>query len=133
MRRASQGIVSLAPKLTIVASSPLRRAVQTAQIVADCYDHLEPTQVPCLSPRKPMAALLTWVQSQPPTSVVALVGHEPHLGTFASWLLTGLQESFIPMKKGGACLIGLEKEIKPGRGRLIWALKPSQLRKLGKC
>ena len=66
------------------------------------------------------------------TDLVVLVGHEPHLGVFVSWLLTGLQESFVELKKGSACLLEFEKDVKPGRARLLWAMKPGQLRELGK-
>ena len=64
------------------------------------------------------------------TTSVVIVGHEPGLGQLVSWMLTGLRESFIPLKKGGACLVEFEGEVKPGRGKLLWAMKPSQLRKL---
>ena len=64
-------------------------------------------------------------------STVALVGHEPQLGLFVSWMLTGLQESFVQMKKGGACLLELKEQVWPGRGRLLWSLAPAQLRALG--
>jgi phosphohistidine phosphatase len=132
MRRASDGLRALEPQLSVLATSPLLRAVQTGKIVARQYDSIEPVQIPQLLPRKPLAGLLTWVQSQKPDAVVALVGHEPHLSTFAAWLMTGLQESFIELKKGGAALVEMPDEIKPGHGRLLWSLKPSHLRALGK-
>jgi hypothetical protein len=36
------------------------------------------------------------------------------------------------MKKGGACLVEFEEEVKPGRAVLRWLMKPGQLRALGK-
>jgi hypothetical protein len=47
-------------------------------------------------------------------------------------MCTGLQESFIRLKKGGACLLRLNPDIKPGRATLLWSLAPAQLRGLGK-
>lgn len=132
MRPASKGLRELEPKITVLATSPLLRAVQTGKIVAREFDSLEPVQLPQLLPRKSLAGLMTWVQSQKPDAVVALVGHEPHLSTFAAWLMTGLQESFIKLRKGGAALVEMPAEIKPGHGKLIWSLKPSHLRALGK-
>jgi phosphohistidine phosphatase len=132
MRLVGKGLRALEPEISILATSPLLRAVQTGQIVAKAYESMEPVQIPQLLPRKPLAALLTWLQSHRSDSVVALVGHEPHLSTFAAWLLTGLQESFIDLKKGGAALVELADEVKPGHGRLLWSLKASHLRTLGK-
>ena len=54
-----------------------------------------------------------------------------HLGEFVSWCLSGLRESFVELKKGSAVLLEFSGEIKPGRARLLWALKPSHLRALG--
>lgn len=132
MALVSKGLRALEPRIAVLATSPLRRAVQTGKIVAREYDGMEPVQLAQLLPRKPLAGLLTWLQSQKADSVIALIGHEPHLSTFAAWLLTGLQESFIDLKKGGAALVELADEVKPGHGRLLWSLKPSHLRALGK-
>lgn len=134
MREGAAGLARLAPKLDALATSPLARAIETAEIIARAYGAGCPpvTQVAALTPTKPVNALLHWLQGQPPAATVAVVGHEPHLGVFVSWLLTGLQESFIELKKGSACLLELEKEIKPGRAKLLWALKPGHLRDLGK-
>jgi phosphohistidine phosphatase len=131
MRRAAKGIIRLVPDVSVIGTSPLLRAVQTGKIVAREYKALEPVQVPQLLPRKAMPALLTWVQSQKTEATIALVGHEPHLSTFAGWMLTGLQESFVEMKKGAAVLLELADEVKPGHARLLWALKASQLRAMG--
>jgi hypothetical protein len=46
-------------------------------------------------------------------------------------MLTGLQESFVRLKKGGACLVELKEQVRSGRGRLLWSLAPAQLRQLG--
>ncbi len=132
MRQASKGLAKLVPDLTILASSPLRRAEETSQIIARLYDGLEPVRITQLMPGKPANAILTWARSQETEGTIGLVGHEPHLSQFAGWLLTGLQESFLEMRKGGACLIELSGELKPGKGRLLWALKPGQIRELGK-
>src|SRR5580700_7124725 len=93
MRQVSRGLLALEPKITVLATSPLLRSVQSGKIVAREYESIEPVQIPQLLPRKGLAGLLTWVQSHKPDAVLALVGHEPQLGTFAAWLMTGLQES----------------------------------------
>jgi phosphohistidine phosphatase len=131
MASAAKGIASLVPHVDLLASSPLIRAAQTAEIVSDALGgELRPVQIAPLSPRKPVPALLTWLQQQPADSTVALVGHEPHLGTFVSWMMTGLQEPFVVFKKGGACLLEIDGELRSGRAKMLWLLKPSHLRKL---
>ena len=60
---------------------------------------------------------------------MAIVGHEPHLGRRATWLLTGVLQS-IPLRKGGACLIKFARRPAKGENVLRWALTPSLLRRL---
>lgn len=128
MRKAAKGLTKLVPSLTLIASSPLTRAGQTAQIVSEAYDGVRVVQIGALSPRKSPAALLEWLNAHPPDATVALVGHEPHLGTFLCWLLTGLQESFVVLKKGGVAMVEVPTPVAAGRAKLHWLLKPSQLR-----
>jgi phosphohistidine phosphatase len=130
MRRAAKGIRRLAPNLTVLATSPLVRAVETGEILAPQYDKLVAVQIAPLSPRKPVAALLHWLQQQPSDATVGLVGHEPHLGIFVSWMITGLKEPFVAFKKGGACLLQIDGEVRAGRAKLVWLLKSSHLRRL---
>ena len=132
MRDGAAGLKNVLPEIDVLASSPLVRAVETAEIVAEAYGGMKAAQVAALVPSKPVNALLHWLQQQPKDATVAIVGHEPHLGVVISWLLTGLQESFVPMKKGAACLLEFEKDVKSGRAKLLWLLKPSHLRALAK-
>ena len=133
MREAAAGLRREVPRIDVLASSSLVRAVETAEVIAEAYgDGVEVVRVGGLVPSKPVNAVLHWLQSQAKEATVCVVGHEPHLGVVISWLLTGLQESFVPMKKGAACLLEFERDVKPGRAKLLWLLKPSQLRDLGK-
>ena len=129
MRREAKALRRWVRQIDALATSPLIRAVQKGEIVAAEYEGLKPTVIAPLSPGKTPMALLHWVQKQPADSAVALVGHEPALGIFISWMLTGLQESFVILKKGGACLLELDGEIRAGRAKLSWFAKPSQLRR----
>ncbi len=61
---------------------------------------------------------------------MVVIGHEPHLGQFISFALTGLRDSFIQLKKGGAVLLEFEHEVRPGRAKLVWSLRPKQLRSM---
>jgi len=128
MRKAAKGLKRIVPALDLIATSPLTRAVQTGEIISKAYEGVRTAQVAALSPRKAPAALLDWLNAHPANTTLALVGHEPHLSTFLCWLLTGLHESFVELKKGGAALVEVAHPAAAGRGKLMWMLKPSQLR-----
>lgn len=130
MRRIAEGLHSLVPRIDAIASSPLLRAQETAEILAATYGR-PAVPLPPLAPGHPPSELLLWLRSQGDNQTVALVGHEPDLGLLASWLLTGGRRSFMTVKKGGACLIRLEHGIKGGGGVLAWLLSGRQLRELG--
>jgi phosphohistidine phosphatase len=131
MRAGARGLRRVAPQVDVLITSPLTRAVQTAEIVAGAYRDLKVIKLPHLTPEGSVHAVLKWLREHKHGSTVAIVGHEPQLGVCVSWLLTGLQESFVPMKKGGACLVELAEQVRAGRGRLLWSLAPGQLRALG--
>ena len=136
MHRAARGLARLVPRLDVLASSPLNRALETAEIVAERYDDQHVIRLPALAPGKSAAQVMDWLREQAEHAnkgadvTVAIVGHEPGLGELVSWMLTGLRESFIPLKKGAACLLEFKGEVKPARAKLLWSLKPSQLRNL---
>lgn len=130
MRKAARRLNHLLSSVDLIASSPLVRAFQTADIVSSAFGGVRVVQIAALAPRKPPAQLLDWINAHPAHSTVALVGHEPHLSTFLCWILTGLQESFVTLKKGGAALIEAGTPVAAGRGKLLWVMKPSQLRKM---
>lgn len=132
MKRGAAGLRRVAPELTLVASSGLTRALQTADVIAKAYSGLKCVQIAHLAPGKSLTGLMQWLAGQNASATIALVGHEPQLGVFISWALTGLQESFVEMKKGAACMLHFEQDVKAGRAKLLWMLKPSHLRDLGK-
>lgn len=131
MKKAAAGLKRTVPELTVIATSPLTRAVQTGEILAKEYDGTRVIQVAALSPRKPPGSLLEWVNAHGPDATVALIGHEPHLSTFLCWLVSGLQESFVELKKGGAAMVEASSPVAAGRAKLLWIAKPSQLRDMG--
>jgi phosphohistidine phosphatase len=127
MRKIAAGLRRIVPSLEALATSPLVRARQTADIVAHQYD-LKPEIVAELAPAAPLGRLREWLAAHA-HGVVAIVGHEPGLSTFASWLISARPESHLVLKKGGACLIDLNA-LEPGVGTLEWLLTPKQLRAL---
>lgn len=130
MRQVARGLTKLVPALDVLASSPLARARQTADLVARAYSGLPVTEIAQLQPEQPPEAFAEWVREEARRGAVAAVGHEPLLGRIASFLLAERRESFVELKKGGACLITFPERVEPGSGVLRWALTPGQLRDL---
>ncbi len=104
-----------------ILSSPLPRAAQTAEIVADEFD-LEVTSEPALAPgfdSAKLAELLTQAAGQD----VMLVGHEPSLSEAVA-TLTGAN---IKLAKAGLARVDVD-DPNQLRGQLIWLLSPKLMK-----
>ena len=131
MRRVAGGLRDVVDKIDVLATSPFTRAVQTAEIVADAF-RIGPAEVSAtLVPDVHFDEFERWAQLHGNGDVIAIVGHEPHLSGLVSWLMTGSGESRLALKKGGACLLEFDSNIRRGSGTLLWLLTPRQLRQLG--
>jgi phosphohistidine phosphatase len=128
MRQVAAGLATMIPQVDVLLSSPLIRASQTAQIVADEY-HCKIETTDALLPEKDSEATLRELKTRP-EQTIGVVGHEPHLSAFITFLLAGKPESFIDLKKGGACLLELESAA-PGSATLQWLLTRRELGRLG--
>ena len=126
MKKASVGLRELVPEISVLAASPFTRAQQTAAIVGDAYDGLRVETTSSLEPDSAMDDFIAWLRAQR-GETVAVVGHEPHLGTLVTWLMTGIEESRVALKKGAAVLLEFPAVPTSGTGRLQWALTASQL------
>ncbi len=132
MRRVARGLRRLVPELPLLATSSLLRARETAAIVNAAYEGAPANDVSeALHPEAAFADFLPWIDSREEYPLVGVVGHDPHLSSLVSWLLTGRTRSFLELKKGGACLLSFPQLIGSGRAQLRWALPPGQLRRLG--
>lgn len=129
LQRGALGLRKLVPALDGLVSSPLVRAVETAEIVAEAYAPLACEQTPLLEPHREPKELADWLAERR-EDVLAIVGHEPLLSHAATWFLSGLRTSFVELDKGGVLRLHFPDEIGAGRARLVFALPPKQLRKL---
>jgi phosphohistidine phosphatase len=130
MRRGARALARLVPALDLLVSSPLRRALETATIVADAYGGLEVTQLEALAPGAPRADRIRFLEERDPGARVAIVGHAPDLDEDVSWLLAGVSHPFVQLGKGAVCLLDLPGNIDAGRAELRWSLELRQLRRL---
>jgi len=133
MKRAAEGLRTEVKQLDLIASSPLVRAVQTAEILADVFGGKELATVDALAPERAPDDILPWLRSHDQELTIAVVGHDPHLSFLVGWLLTGRHESFVELKKGGMVMLEFEDPPVAGGALLHWSLTPGQLRRLRKA
>jgi phosphohistidine phosphatase len=131
MKAAAKGLRLVVPELACIASSPLTRAVQTAEIVSAAYDDMAFVETDVLAPDMNRESLLDWTAPRAGNAPVAVVGHEPDLSQWVGWLLTGAAHPVVRLKKGSACLVEFDGDMQPGAGVLAWLLTPRQLRAQG--
>jgi phosphohistidine phosphatase len=109
-----------------VVSSPLVRAVQTADIVRGALDVSRHETTEYLVPGTRKNQLFDFLNSKKIASVL-LVGHEPHLSETISVLLSGRETLPIEMKKCSlACLVASEP-VRIGHALLQWLLTSEQM------
>lgn len=126
MRANAKGLHRLVKSIDLLATSPLVRAAETAAIVSLAFDDIPVVTAGALEPDAELDDVVVWLNDQQ-ASVVAIVGHEPSLGTLATWLITGVAERRVPLEKGGACLLDFDGPAARGKGMLVWSALPKLL------
>lgn len=130
MEAAAGSFPLLIGEVGLIASSPYRRARETAMIAAR---HLKATKkvriVDILASGSTMNDLFTFLNESKKHDSVLMVGHEPDLSILASTLI-GVERSAIELKKGSLCALSLNGPIAAGCGTLLFLLQPKQLRAL---
>jgi phosphohistidine phosphatase len=87
---------------SLILSSPLSRARQTAQIVKDVWQGSGDIETTSSLVRGDILAMMSEVANlYPQHHAVLLAGHEPSLSSFASAVLAGSDRSFIELDKAG--------------------------------
>ena len=131
MRKAATGLLSLSIPFDRILTSPLVRARQTADIVAEVL-HMEDRveEIQELSPDRSVQDLLSCLSAYAGKSNILLIGHEPLLSNTVSFLLSGNAGAKIRLKKGGLCCLEVDGLPPKASAVLNWALTPKQLRLL---
>jgi phosphohistidine phosphatase len=132
-RAAAAGLRALGLHFDAILTSPLVRAAETAQLVADEYANNPPPQVLAalstdVSPRDALAAVAPFALH----GNVLAVGHEPQVSGLVALLLTAKGNVAIRFKKGACVALGVPKTVEPGAAELRWMFTQRQLRKLRK-
>ena len=123
-QKAAKAFGRLGRKLDLVLTSPLVRAVQTAEILAGATRHGEVAVLEELDPAVEAAELLEALAKRVGKSkTVALVGHEPQLSSVLAALSGVSQESF-DLKKGAIVRLDVAALPRPDFVEPRWWLKP---------
>jgi phosphohistidine phosphatase len=129
----AKGLRRTLPSLDVIATSPFKRAEQTAKIVASEYGVTKLERLDALTPDGTQRAFMTWLRGHDDSDRVAIVGHDPHLPALVSWLVTGEAiEGRFALRKGGACLLQIDGQARAGKAVLVWSLTPALLRRLSR-
>lgn len=133
LRAIAKGLESIGVELEWIVTSPLKRAVETGEIVAGSIAASAPRDLcEALAPGTESAQeVIAFLSRQRDRTRVLLVGHEPDLSGLAAQLAGAGRSARFAFKKGACCLISFEEFPTPTSGHLSWWLTPRILRKLG--
>ncbi len=127
LRKAGRGFRRLDIFPDRILSSPLKRALQTAEIVADELGFTGQIEaVEELAPSAEPEDLISVLRDMSDVNQILLVGHQPFLGELAAALI-GAPGGRIALKKGGLARVDVEDWNADPPGRLRYLLTGKQL------
>jgi phosphohistidine phosphatase len=135
LREAVAGMRALDLTPDVILTSPLRRARETADIVAAGFDLDDDVVVvtQALAPAGGADAVFAALASHRRATMIMLVGHQPDLGELASTLLVGTPTLVqLPFRKAGLAAITVPSLPPHAAGTLEFFLTPAQLRRIGR-
>jgi phosphohistidine phosphatase len=120
LRRARA--VDVAP--AVILASPLRRAVETAQVAVDVLrSSAKVVETRALTPESSPEAVWEEIRTHKTDSSVMIVGHEPLFSSVYAYLL-GAPSAQIDVKKGSLGRIDMDRFSGQPRGVLRWLIYP---------
>jgi phosphohistidine phosphatase len=116
-RRVAKRLVKRGVKPAQIATSPLVRCLQTAQILCDRIGIEAPIHVDALAPGATLEGVLA-ATAELEGEEVAWCGHAPEVGELVARLIDS--SATIDMEKGAVAAIDFDGVPQPGAGRLVW-------------
>jgi len=131
LQEISRGLIRLGVGVDWIVSSPLVRARETAQIVAESFTPQAPVEITeALNPGAATETLLAFLAKHSARKSTLLVGHEPGLSELAGRLIGANPDAGLALKKSGCCLITFPDLPRFSKGQLLWWLTPRVLRRM---
>ncbi len=126
MEKIVKGIRQLGVEFDVILSSPYVRARDTAKIVADGYQMMDKILfTDNLIPPGDFDQLINEIKDKHAVDNLALVGHEPMLSQFISFLTAGNTNTDITLKRGGICCLTADDLGAEHHASLKWLLTPA--------
>ena len=132
MRQIARGLRALGVDFDLILSSPYLRAKETAEILAEVSrtkadiafsENLIPMGDPDL--------LISEMNEKYSANSIALIGHEPHLSSLISLLVSDNASLDITLKKGGVCRLSADDLHHTRKAPLEWLITPGILVEIG--
>ena len=131
-RRAAAGLKRIATRPTLVLTSPLVRARDTAAIFRQAARWPQAEHSDALTPGAPPEAVLEVLRRRgAKAGCVAVVGHQPHLGRLLALCLRGdARSEAFELKKGAVVCVRFEGTPRARQGVLTGLYQPRTLRRI---
>lgn len=123
-RRVARRLAELGVAPTAIATSPLVRCGQTAEILQQALPDAPPlVELTALAPGSRLADLLAWTEEQ--GGDVAWVGHAPDVSELTAALIGA--GAALRFAKGACAAVEISPPLAPGHGELRWLAPPKLL------
>ena len=122
-----RALAALDVHVDLIVSSPLKRATQTASLVANelAYDNKIELS-PALRPEATYPQFRDLLTKSSRHDAIMVVGHNPNLSEFFGRVIGGGSRASLDLKKGAVARV----EVDHNRGTLNWCLTPKLIRTL---
>ena len=124
IKKVAAHVTAVSPQPTCIFASPLKRAIQTAELFQVGWDlpiEKQDWLLPAVSPSEVLEALKSYSETD-----CALIGHLPNLGLLLGTLVWGAPSKEVIIPKGGAAHL-IVKSLDPGAAKLRWLITPDSL------
>jgi phosphohistidine phosphatase len=127
----AKGLARLKVEVGCIATSPLKRAKETALIAAKVLKKDDLVEMwDELRPEGETAGLYRRLSKLKRDSGVLLVGHEPYLSGMIGELVSGTKQARIILKKAGVAKVEISTFEPKASGDLRWLMTPRQMKKI---
>lgn len=135
-KASANAIKGLGYKVGLILTSPLVRARQTAEAVAEAFPKAIMEDADELAPADPfrperVKRRITDLMKHGVDTVV-MVGHAPSIDQCVAVLTAGKAEAGISLSKAGAAGVELPVKGSPTGAELLWLMRKSQLAKMAR-
>lgn len=122
-----RALAALETHVDLILSSPLKRAAQTASLIANELGYEEKIVLtPALRPDANYAKFTALLEGHTHHEAIMVTGHNPNLSEFLGRLIGGGSRAGMDLKKGAIARVEVDRR----RGILHWMITPKLVRTL---